>query len=179
MTGRGGLVPPIAHLEAITRADANRLLDRWGHKMGGFTRPTFAIEAHHALFQNGEPIALASTSEPAREVVGQSGVRRDQVVELARLCAARRDLNRAMLRLWRELILPAYLSAHRRSWAVSYQDEAHHTGDIYRFDGWIDIGRGGGGGTDARSGRKGRKMRIWGYPRSIVTAIAQPEERAA
>lgn len=162
------LVAPIAHVESVDRREANRLLVQWEHRMGAFNRPNYAIEAHHVLFENGAPIAVTSTSETAREVVGQTRIRRDEVVELARLCASRRDLNRAMLRLWRELILPAMLRAHGRSFAVSYQDEAFHTGDVYRFDGWIDIGAGGGGGNDIRTGRQSRKMRIWGFPRSIA-----------
>lgn len=165
------LAPPIAHIEAIDRADLNRLLVRWAHRMGPMNRPSYAIDAHHALFQNGEPIAVTSTSEPAREVVGATRLRRDEVVELARLCACRRDLNRAMLRLWRELVLPPMLAVHRRIGAISYQDEALHTGAIYRWDGWIDLGKAGGGGTDARSGRKGRKLRVWGWPRDLTDIV--------
>lgn len=164
------LVPPIAHIETIDRADLNRLLIKWEHRMGAYSRPTYAFEAHHALFQHGEPVAITAAGETAREVVGQTGITRGEAVELVRLCAARRDLCRPMLRLWRELILPGIASAHRRRIAVSYQDEALHSGDLYRFDGWQLLGKGGGGGTDARTGRAGRRMKIWGWPVSEVTA---------
>lgn len=158
------LVPPLVHLDAIDREEANRLLVAWGHRMGAYTRPSYAIEAHYALFVQGEPTALAMAGETVREVVGGTGIRRDQCVELVRLCAARRDFCRPMLRLWREVVFPAIAVAHQREIAVSYQDEALHTGDVYRFDGWRLIGRGGGGGPDSRTGRPGRRMKIWAWP---------------
>ncbi len=167
------ILAPLAHIDAIDRSEANRLLVAWGHRMGPVTRPAFAIDAHHALFQHGEPVAVTMAGETVREVVGQTGIRRDQCVELMRLCAARRDLCRPMLRLWREMVFPALSAVHRRPLAISYQDEALHSGNVYRFDGWLDIGRGGGGGRDARTGRAGRKMRIWAWPRSAVLELAE------
>lgn len=158
------LVPPLVHLEQVDRATLNRLLERWGHRMGPLTRPHFAIESHHALFEHGEPVAVTGTGETVRATVGRTDLRRDEVVELVRVCAARPHLCRAMLRLWREFALPAIASAHRRRFAVSYQDESLHSGNLYRFDGWIDLGKAGRGGTDSRTGRPGRKLRIWGWP---------------
>lgn len=158
------LIAPIMHIEAVSRDELNRLLIAWGHRMGPLTRPSYTIEAHHALYHNGAPIAVTSAGETVREVVGQTGIRRDQCVELTRLCASRRDLCRPMLRLWREIIFPAIARVHNRDIAVSYQDESLHTGDVYRFDGWFLLGKGGGGGKDARTGRHGRKMKIWGWP---------------
>lgn len=158
------LVAPIAHVEAIDRSELNRLLEAWEHRMGLLTRPCYAIEAHHALFQNGEPVAVTAAGDTVREVIGQTGIRRDEAVELIRLCAARRHLCRVMLRLWREMIFPPIAARHGRRIAISYQDEALHSGDTYRFDGWIVLGKGGGGGADRRTGRAGRKMRIWGWP---------------
>lgn len=160
------LVPPLSHVEAIDRSVLNRCLVDWGHRMGPYTRPSYAIEAHHALHEHGRPIAVTAASETVREVVGKTCLRRDEVIELARLCAARPDLCRAMLRLWREIVFPAVATVHGRSIAVSYQDEAVHSGDLYRFDGWILIGRGGGGGPDSRTGRPGRKMKIWAWAAS-------------
>jgi hypothetical protein len=167
------LFAPLAHLEAIDRAAANVLLDRWGHKMGPIRRPSFTIDAHHALFHHGEPVAIASCGETVREVVGRTGIRRDQCVELVRLCAARRDLCRVMLRLWREMIFPDVARAHCRALAVSYQDRALHNGDTYRFDGWVAIGKGGGGGPDTRTGALGRKMTIWAWPPEQAKALLQ------
>jgi hypothetical protein len=158
------LFAPVAHIDTIERSELNRLLLRWGHRMGAYSRPNYTFEAHHALFQQGEPVAVTAAGETAREVVGQTGIRREECVELVRLCAARRDLCRPMLRLWREMIFPAIASVHSRQVAVSYQDEALHSGDIYRWDGWLDIGKAGGGGKDSRTGRSGRKMRVWAWP---------------
>lgn len=165
------LIAPIAHIEAIDRAELNRLLTAWGHRMGPMIRPRYAIEAHHALFEHGRPVAVTSAGDTVREVVGQTGIRRGQCVELTRLCAARRDLCRPMLRLWREMLFPAIAAAHGREIAVSYQDEALHTGDVYRFDGWLLLGKGGGGGSDARTGRKARRMKIWGWPPDRCVAL--------
>lgn len=167
------LVPPICHLDAIDRVQSNELLVAWGHRMGPYKRPNFAIEAHYALFFHGKPVAVAMAGETVREVVGDTGLRRDQCVELVRLCAAQRDLCRVMLRLWRVTIWPSLAAAHGRSVAVSYQDEALHTGNVYRFDGWRLIGRGGGGGPDSRTGRPGRKMKIWAWPPDAVELDVQ------
>lgn len=164
---------PIAHVEAVDRATANRLLVQWNHKMGPVRRPNFTIDAHHALFQHGEPVAVVCRGETVREVVGQTGIRRDQCVELMRLCAARRDLCRVMLRLWREMVFPDLARAHLRELAVSYQDRRLHTGDTYRFDGWIAIGKGGGGGPDSRTGAPGRKMTIWAWPPTRALELAR------
>lgn len=156
-------VPPILHIETIDRIELNRLLAMWGHRMGPYSRPCYSFEAHHAMFEHGVPIAVAAAGETVREVVGQTGISRSRCVELVRLCAARRDICRPMLRLWREIVFPRLALAHHRDFAVSYQDEALHSGDLYRFDGWIAIGKRSGGGSDQRSGRAGRKLRIWAW----------------
>lgn len=96
---------------------------------------------------------------------------RDQCVELARLCAARPHLCRAMLRLWREFIFPAVADVHGRQIAISYQDADLHSGQTYRFDGWVMIGRGGRGGRDSRTGRQSRDLRIWAWPPSAAAQI--------
>ncbi|MER2267173.1 hypothetical protein [Methylobacterium oxalidis] len=163
------LFAPIQHIDGIDRAELNRLLVRWGHRMGPYTRPGYAIEAHYAMFERGEPVAVAAAGETVREVIGQTGIRRERGVEFARLCAARRDLCRPMLRLWREMIFPAIGAVHGRDLAVSYQDEALHSGDLYRFDGWVLLGRGGGGGPDSRTGLAGRRMKIWAWPPNVAT----------
>lgn len=157
------LVSPLAHIEAIDRSTLNECLDRWGHRMGPYSRPAFAFEAHYALMEHGLPVAVAAAGETVRETVGDTGIRRVDCVELVRLCAARPALTRPMLRLWREFVFPAIGRAHSRRIAVSYQDEALHSGNLYRFDGWVLIGKGGGGGTDARTGRRSRSMNVWGW----------------
>lgn len=171
------LFVPIQHIEAIDRSDLNRLLVRWGHRMGPYARPRYAIEAHHCMFAHGEPVAVTAAGETARERVGATGIRRVDCVELVRLCAVRRDLCRPMLRLWREFLFPAIAAAHGREIAVSYQDEALHSGDLYRFDGWLLVARAGGGGRDNRSGRIGRKMKVWGWPAERALAMASTDIR--
>lgn len=163
-TARSMLLPPLCWLDTVDRNFANGMLVAWGHKMGPIDRPTFAVEAHHALLHHGRPVALASTMELRREVAGSTGIRREESVELVRLCAERQGLNRAMLRLWREFVLPDILAAHRRRIALSYSDSAHHRGDIYRFDGWHRLGAAGGGGLDKRTGKSGRKLVLWAWP---------------
>lgn len=158
------LVSPPVYVEPIDRTELNRLLAAWGHRMGQYTRPTFAFEAHHALFHHGEAVAVTAAGETVREVVGDTDLRRDEVVELVRLCAGSLYLCRLMLRLWRELLFPDLAAAHGRRLAVSYQDKALHSGNLYRFDGWRVLGKGGGGGTDQRTGRESRRMTIWGWP---------------
>ncbi|HMQ38986.1 MAG TPA: hypothetical protein PKA33_01510 [Amaricoccus sp.] len=163
------LVPPVVHIEAIDRVELNRWLVAWNHRMGAFKRPPYKIEAHHALFHSGTPVAVTAASETVREVAGNTGIERTECVELARLCAAGPHICRPMLRLWREFLFPAIAAAHARSCAVSYQDRALHNGDIYRFDGWRKAGTGGGGGPDSRTGRPGRKMNIWVWPPHELT----------
>lgn len=158
------LVVPIARIEAIELCQANSLLTEWGHKMGPIRRPKFSFETHHALFEDNVPVAVICAGETVRQVVGQTGIRREDCVELTRLCAAREHLCRPFLRLWREICFPRIARAHNRTLAVSYQDESLHSGNVYRFDGWLDIGKGGGGGSDRRGGAKGRKLRIWAWP---------------
>jgi hypothetical protein len=146
-------------------ADINKLLTLWEHKMGPCKRPNGDIWGH-ALFAHGEPIAVTVTSALVSETC--AGLRRDQAIELARLCADRPTINRVILRLWREFIFPSY----GREWAVSYQDEALHNGNTYRFDGWEVLGR-SRSGPDRRSGLKGRSKTIWGW--RFVRAVERHE----
>ncbi len=173
------LVPHIFHVEPIDRATLNRCLTAWGHRMGPYTRPAFAIEAHHALFMHGDPVAVTATGDSPRKVVGDTKLERFEVVELCRLCAAGPGWNRVMLRLWREGLFPEIARAQRRQWAVTYQDESLHTGDTYRFDGFVEIGKGGGGGQDSRSGRKGRSLKIWGWPQDVADVVAERRKARA
>jgi hypothetical protein len=114
------LVPPILHVEQIDRAELNKLLEAWGHRMGPYTRPTYTFEAHHALFRHGRPIAVTAAGETVRETVGDTGIARSSCVELARLCSLSPFLCRPMLRLWRHIIFPAIADAHHRRSASSW-----------------------------------------------------------
>lgn len=149
-------IAPIAHVEQIDMEEANRALVAWNHAMGPCKRPMGLLRAH-GMHAHGQLVALTVTADLVAETC--AGFRRDEAIELARLCASRPDLCRPMLRLWREFVFPAYGAA----WAVSYQDEDLHTGNTYRFDGWVRLRERASSGTDLRSGRKGRRKTIWGW----------------
>lgn len=151
---------PMISFDAIDRAELNECLIAWGHKMGPWERPDYGAEAFHGLRHHDQLIAVTAAARliPA----ATAGLTRADAFELGRVCAKRRDLNRATLRLWREFVFPAMCKAHGWRWAISYQDAALHSGDLYRFDGWVPLGC-SHSGTDARSGRKGRNKVIWGW----------------
>lgn len=144
---------PVAGLVPVNVDIANGLVERWGHNLGPSNRP-FRQEGW-ILDLLGEPVAVAiSATTVSARVIGPDAVYyRDQLVELSRLCAAPGYpwANRVMLRLWREVAAPMFTGSPR--WkvkaAVSYSD-GHHTGDLYRFDGWklwSSNCRSGGGGS--------------------------------
>ena len=135
---------------------ANSKLEEWGHKMGTCNRPMGILVAH-GLFHFNDLIALTVTADLVRETC--AGLHRHEAIELARLIANRPHINRVMLRLWREFVFPYF----QKPWAVSYQDEALHNGNIYRFDGWKKLAEHQSSGTDQRSQRKGRVKTVWGY----------------
>jgi hypothetical protein len=149
-------IAPIQHIEQIENKDADRALIKWEHKMGPCNRPMGIIRSH-GMFSHGKLCALTVTADLVAATC--AGFNRDEAIELARLCAERSDLCRPMLRIWREFIFPAFGTP----WAVSYQDEALHSGDTYRFDGWVQLKEHAHSGTDQRSGRKGRSKTIWGW----------------
>lgn len=175
------LIAPILHCAQIEPDEADRALIAWGHKMGPCRRPIGTLRAH-GMFAHGKLCALTVTADLIAETC--AGFRRDQAIELARLCAERRDLCRPMLRLWREFIFPAFCVP----WAVSYQDEKLHTGNVYRFDGWVQLHQRARSGTDARGHsttiggkRVGRTKTIWGWHpdvdvrRAVRDLIPQPQ----
>ena len=151
---------PIASLVTIDLGCANACLSEWGHKMGPIVRGNNAREICHALTHEDRPIAIATSSPLIREKVGGcEGFTRENTIELSRLCAARPGLCRVMLRLWREFIFPTL----GKEFAISYQDAALHSGNLYRFDGWQRIAY-SRSGTDSRSGRNGRNKWVWVWP---------------
>lgn len=153
-------LPPLVSFDRIDRDELNASLVSWGHKMGAWNRPNFGAEAFHGLRHDGRLVAVTAAARliPA----ATAGLTREDAFELGRVCAARPDLNRVVLRLWREFVFPPMCKINGWTWAISYQDAALHTGDLYRFDGWTRIGY-SHSGTDARSGRKGRNKVIWGW----------------
>jgi hypothetical protein len=169
---RQGVTPlfdlPLGGFYSLDPDEVNRYLVEWGHKLGPCNRP-FRQEGW-GLFVNGRPVSVAMS---ASIVNGPVDVyQRNQVVELARLCSSERWANRVMLRFWREVCGPLW-ACWPVAAAVSYSQNAHHTGNLYRFDGWRKVsdncGSSGGGSwsrkryaTDAAHGKK--SLWIWDYP---------------
>jgi antitoxin VapB len=149
---------PDVAFRPIDRDALNRSLVDWGHKMGPVRRPTGGWS--HALLVDAEPLAVVATDTLIRPRV--AGLGRHHAIELSRLCAARPDLCRVVLRLWRTVVFPVLCEECGFVWAVSYQDAALHSGNLYRFDGWVRIGY-SRSGTDPRTGRMGRRKIIWGW----------------
>jgi hypothetical protein len=164
---------PLVSFDEISLERANDCLRAWGHRMGPMERGN-AVGLHYALYENGEPVAVAMAASLIRECVGGGlgHLTRDNTIELGRLCAARPGLCRVALRLWREFVLP------RMGYpvAISYQDADLHNGNTYRFDGWTREAF-SSSGTDQRSGRKGRRKWIWVW--RVPAAMAATAERIA
>jgi hypothetical protein len=160
------LLPAAVTFDSVSLADANLMLESWGHKMGACKRGN-ARGWSHALMHQGEPVAVTVTASLIRETVGGAPhLNRGNCIELARLCAARPGLCRVALRLWREFVFPTL----PYEFAMSYQDADLHNGNTYRFDGWkrVSFSR---SGKDTRSGRQGRNKWVWVWTR-------QPERSA-
>lgn len=156
---------PIAAFQECDLDVANTYLIRWDHKMGPLKRPKGGDPGCHILLFEGEPVAVTTTSTLIREGVG-GGLRnvltRQNTIELSRLCAIQPGLCRIMLRMWREFVFPSLAYEY----AISYQDRELHTGDTYRFDGWVKVRPSRAGGKDQRSGREGRDKWIWVWSHS-------------
>lgn len=157
---------PLVTFEEVDLFTANDCLVDWGHRMGALERGN-SKGVHYALMRDREPVAVAMTSSLIRECVGGGlqHLTRENCMELSRLCAVRPGLCRVALRLWREFVFPQLGVSH----AISYQDADLHNGNTYRFDGWTRSGF-SSSGTDARSGRKGRRKWIWVWAPAEVTA---------
>jgi hypothetical protein len=143
--------------EPISLDLANECLRSWGHKMGELQRP---YQSHaHALIDDGHLQAVVTHSTLIRDHVGGGldHLTRANTIELSRLCAHRPGLCRVALRLWREFVFPNL----DQDLAISYQDADLHNGNTYRFDGWQRVAFSRAGGTDQRTGRKGRDKWVW------------------
>lgn len=149
---------PLASFDVIEIDELNWCLSKWGHKMGPLNRPTPSIA--HGLRHEGRLVAVLATDHLAAARV--AGFTRDQAIELSRVCAERPNICRVALRLWREFAFPSISTARGIGWALSYQDAALHSGNLYRFDGWVRLAF-SHSGADTRSGRPGRDKFIWGW----------------
>lgn len=150
----------LVSFDAIDRAELNRCLVEWQHKMGPWERPANFPEWFHGLRHDGELVAVLAAAALIRERC--AGLTRDEAIDLGRVCAARPALNRAAVRLWREFVFPALTKSNGQPWVISYQDAVMHNGGLYRFDGWIKLGT-SSSGTDQRRGGAGRSKVIWGF----------------
>lgn len=162
--------PPLASFEVISEQELNRCLASWGHKMGELHRPMARPDCY-GLFHDGHTIGVIACSTLIPETL--CDLTRANTIEVSRLCAVRPHLCRIVLRLWRELVFP-FMSY---DYAISYQDEVLHTGNTYRFDGWKPLTR-TRGGTDQRSGRKGRSKTVWVWKRADC-GLASLESKVA
>lgn len=170
------LLPPLVDFDAITLEEINGRLIAWEHKMGPLQRPDFGFARFHGLRHNGDLVAVVATDQLIAPET--CGLRREDAMELTRLCACRTDLCRVALRLWREFVFPALSRNWGMPWAISYQDRRLHSGNVYRFDGWVPIGR-TRSGTDPRGiggGRVGRDKTVWGWTHD---AAQRAERRVA
>jgi len=170
---------PLISFDTITDAELNQCLVDWGHKMGELHRPLYGtIGGAHGLRHHGALVAVVAT-EPMI-AASTCGLSRNEAFELARVCAARPDLCRVAVRLWREFVFPEMARAGGWKWAISYQDAVQHRGGLYRMDGWVrlDWTR---SGTDLRGRegtRKGRNNVVWGWTDNhAALAAARVEER--
>jgi antitoxin VapB len=159
----------LVSFDSISLADLNRCLVAWQHKMGPWERPDYKRARFFGMRHDGELVAVLASDQLMREKCG--GLTRDEAFELGRVCAVREHLNRAALRLWREFVFPALCREHGWQWVISYQDAALHSGDLYRFDGWVRLGF-SHSGTDQRSGKRGRDKVIWGWHADLSTRRA-------
>lgn len=164
MSVRHLLIDPLISFDLIDEEALNRCLVDWGHKMGPLHRPPQYGFGAHGMRHNGELVAVTAWSSLIREnCAGMIFLPRETTTELSRVCAIRPNLCRAALRLWREFALPSIRNARKHEWAVSYQDAHLHSGDLYRNDGWVKLGKFRSGGFDPRTGRKGRDGFVWGW----------------
>jgi hypothetical protein len=163
-------LPPLISFDVIEKAELNHCLTAWNHKMGPWNRPNFGSEAFHGLRHHDELVAVTAAARLIPEKTAD--LNRDDTFELGRICAVRPGLNRVALRIWREFVFPAMCQAHGWSWVISYQDAVLHSGDLYRFDGWLRLAV-SRSGTDQRSGRKGRNKVIWGWSDDLLIRTAR------
>ncbi len=187
-----GLPPPV-EVRQLTRAESNRLAERW-HRLGSESRP-FGYHAF-ALFVEREPLALATAGSTHSATVDRDlGLDRRNTIELTRLCRSEQPkasgILRAMLRLWRDfLAVPywPYFPETEKVALVSYSLPGT-LGHVYRFDGWRRArgcaGSGGGGNWSSppRAGR--RPEALWVYwlagqtPQSAAKVIENREREQA
>lgn len=157
----------------VTRGQANQYLTGWKHPLGPYRRP---FGQQHFLMLAGRhnrPVAVASSGSVRRPTVA-GGLRRDEVVELARIARSPEHPRslRAMLRLWTDYLAVMWTDKYP-DWelkaAISYALPGK-AGNLYRFDGWEPLGEtepwGGSTGWGKQSAANGigdGKKKVWLY----------------
>lgn len=158
---------PLVSFDRIDNDQADQLLERWGHWLGGCNRP-FGRQSFGLQVADAGIVSVAVSASTVNPTCG--GHPRGEVVELARLASAPEHCRwacRVTLRLWRH-VAPAQWAADYWpcTWRVSYQDAARHTGNLYRFDGWTKLAevRGGTAGGNWTRGKTYQPKVVWGFP---------------
>lgn len=167
------------HCGPMPLEDANRYCELWDHPLGRSRRP--CRQWAYGMAVLGECVAVAMSASTVSASVEQ--IRRAELVDLSRIARHPKHpgVLRAMLRLWRDYLAPEFrigdnFAATAPRSAVSYALPGK-AGNLYRFDGWINLGPRkpwGGGATwsnpsvanDIADGVKN----LWAYP-------YDPEER--
>jgi hypothetical protein len=139
---------------------ADQLLVAWGHYLGSCDRP-YGRQSF-ALTLAGEVVGVAVSASTVSATV--AGYQRQEVVELARLCAhpEHRDLTRVALRLWR-ILAPGEWPYWPVRALVSYSDSSRHKGNIYRADGWTRVAetKGSSGGGTWSTKKEATSKTLW------------------
>jgi hypothetical protein len=156
---------PLAAWGRCDNAQADAALSAWGHWLGPCNRP-FGRQSF-GLWLVGELVGVAVSASTVNRTC--AGYRRQECVELARLCShpSHRDLNRVALRLWRVTAAEEWAARYWQVKAlVAYSNRLRHSGDLYRFDGWrkaAEVPGGVAGGNWTRGKRYDPKA-VWVYP---------------
>jgi antitoxin VapB len=133
------LIDPYISFDLIGRDELNRCLRAWGHKMGPLQRPLFKAPCDYVLRLRGEPLAVVASDTLIRPTCELT---RGTAFEMSRMCSApgHRGISSLMMRMWRAFAYPQIVRAWGAPWVISYQDAVGHTGNLYRYDGWLLIG---------------------------------------
>lgn len=158
------LIDPLFVFDRIDREELNDCLVRWDHKMGPIQRPEYTPPIDFVLRENGRPLFVIAADTLIRPTCGLD---RSEAFELSRMCAdpARARISSLAMRMWRALAYPLIVGAWGSPWVISYQDAARHTGNLYRYDGWLVLGY-SVSGSDPRAlpGTAAvRRKVIWGW----------------
>jgi hypothetical protein len=156
---------PAAAFDLIDDAEADRLLAKWGHWLGGCNRPFGRHSFGVAL--EGRVVSVAVSTSTINRRCG--GYNRGEVVELARQASSPDYAwaTRVCVRLWRELAPQCWANEYWPVRAVvSYANALRHAGNIYRFDGWTKVADVKGGVSGSTSWQKDKTYdpkTVWAY----------------